>query len=278
MAAELVIPCWECYWCKRGLTNLCIQDTLEGREYGCNIPTTRPPGLWGGYATHLFVPYEAIVHRIPEQAPLLAAVFAEPLAVAVRAVNLAYKRQLGDAAVIVGGGTIGLMQGVAAKVAGFEPVILLGTRDYRLNLAREIGAADVVVNIHTQDPLEIVNGLTHDMGADVVFETAGSVSAQQTCFEYARKAGTVVLVGLTGNKTIPINTDRDIAAKELTVQASFLNAGSYAAAIQIIGSRRFPLEKVVSRTFPLQDAFEAMRFAREEHDAGIKTVLIPTEG
>jgi alcohol dehydrogenase len=278
VAAELVIPCWECYWCKRGLTNLCLQDTQEGREYGCNIPTTRWPGLWGGYATHLYVPYEAIVHRVPEHAPLLAAVFAEPLAVAVRAVNLASKRQLGDAAVIVGGGTIGLMQGVAAKAAGFDPVILLGTRDYRLNLARDIGVADVTVNVTREDPLKVVNGLTHGLGADVVFETAGSISAQQTCFDYARKAGTVVIVGLTGNKTIPINTDRDIASKELTVQASFLNAGSYEGAIKLIGSRRFALEKLVSRTFPLRDAFEAMRVAREEHDAGVKAVLLPAEG
>jgi len=275
VAVELVIPCWECYWCKRGLYNLCILDGLEGREYGCNIPTTRWPGLWGGYATHMYVPYEAIVHKVPEHVDPLAGIFTEPLSVAVRAVNLARGRQLGDAAVIVGGGTIGLMQGIAAKASGFDPVILLGTRDYRLELALEVGAADVVVNSRKEDPLKVVNALTHDLGADVVFETAGSISAQQTCFDYARKAGAVILVGLTGNKTIPINTDLGIAFKELTVQASFLNAGGYEGAIKIIASGRFPMQKMVSRTFPLQEAFEAMRFAREEHDTVLKVALIP---
>ena len=161
---------------------------LEGREYGCNIPTTRWPSLWGGYAEYLYVPYEAIVHRYPDNVDPMAAVFTEPLSVAVRAVNLAKNHLLGDAAVIVGGGTIGLMQSIAAKVAGFDPVILLGTRDSRLDLAMEVGAADVVVNIRKEDPLKVVMGLTDNLGAGVVFETAGSISAQQQCFDYCRKA------------------------------------------------------------------------------------------
>ncbi len=275
VAVELVIPCWECHWCKQGLYNLCIQDGLEGREYGCNIPTTRPPGLWGGYAEYLYVPYNAIVHKYSGDVNLLAAAFTEPLSVAVRAVNLARGRLLADAAVIVGAGTIGLMQGVAAKVAGFDPVILLGTRDRRLEMALELGCADVVVNIRKEDPLKVVNSLTNGLGAGVVFETAGSISAQQTCFDYCRKAGIVVLVGLTGARMVPINTDLSIAFKELTVQPSFLNAGGYEGAMKIIQSGRFALEKLVSRTFALEDAFEAMRVAREEHDSALKVVLTP---
>jgi alcohol dehydrogenase len=275
VAVELNIPCWECYWCKQGLYNLCIQDTLEGREFGCNIPTTRPPGLWGGYAEYLYVPYEAIVHRYAPDVNVMAAIFTEPLAVAVRAVNLTARRQLGDSTVIVGGGTIGIMQGIAAKAGGLDPVILLGTRDKRLNLALEIGAADVVVNVHEQSPLEVVNTLTGGLGADVVYETAGSISAQQQCFSFARKGGTVVLVGLTGNKTVPINTDASIGSKELTVQASFLNAGSYPGAMKIIESERFPIEKIVTHQFPLRDAFEAMRVARDEHDVALKVALVP---
>lgn len=275
VAVELVIPCWECYWCQRGLYNLCIQDGLEGREYGCNIPTTRAPGLWGGYAEYLYVPYEAIVHKYPDDVKPLAAVFTEPLSVAVRAVNMARGRLLGDAAVIVGAGTIGLMQGIAAKVAGFDPVILLGTRDTRLDWAMDVGCADVAVNIRKEDPLKVVNGLTNNLGAGVVFETAGSISAQQTCFDFCRKAGTVVLVGLTGGQMVPLNTDFSISFKELTVQPSFLNAGGYEGAVNIIKSGRFPLEKLVSKTFALDDAFEAMRVAREEHDAVMKVVLTP---
>ena len=277
VAVELIVPCWECYWCKQQLFNLCVQDALEGREYGCNIPITRPPGLWGGYAEYLYVPYEANVHKCPPDIHIMAGVFIEPLAVAVRAVNLAARRRVGDSAVIVGGGTIGIVQAIAAKTAGFDPVILLGTRDSRLSLAAEIGCVDAAINVNKGDPVKAINGLTDGLGADVVFETAGSVSAQQQCFDYARKGGTVVLVGLTGNRIIPINTDASIATKELTLQASFLNAGGYPAAIKIIASGRFPIEKMATQTFPLKDAFEAMRVAREEHDVSVKVVLIPSQ-
>jgi alcohol dehydrogenase len=275
VAVELNIPCGECYWCEHGLYNMCIQDTLEGRQFGCNIPTSHPPGLWGGYAEYLYVPYNALVHRYRPDVNIRAAVFTEPLAVAVRAINLTARRRLGDSAVIVGGGTIGVVQGIAAKAAGFDPVILLGTRNRRLEVALEIGAADAVINIHTENAVDAVKRMTNGLGADVVYETAGSVSSQQECFDYARKGGTVVLVGLTGNKTVPINTDASISSKELTVQPSFLNAGAYPGAIKIIESGRFPIEKMATHEFPLRDAFEAMRVAREEHDVALKVILIP---
>jgi alcohol dehydrogenase len=275
VAVELVIPCWVCHWCKQGLYNLCIQDGLEGREFGCNIPTTRWPGLWGGYAEYMYVPYNAIVHKYPPDVNIMAAVFTEPLAIAVRAVNQARGRRLGDAAVIVGAGTIGLVQGIAAKAAGFDPVILLGTRDNRLELAMEVGAADVVVNIRKEDPLKVVNSLTDNLGAPVVFEAAGSVESQQTFFDYCRKGGSAIIVGMTGGKLVPIDIDFKVSFKELTVQPSFLNAGGYPGAMNIIKSGRFPIEKMANKVFPLTDAFEAMRIAREEHDTALKVVLVP---
>ena len=114
----------------------------------------------------------------------------------------------------------------------------------------EVGAADVVVNIRKEDALKAVMGLTDNLGAGVVFETAGSISAQQQCFDYCRKAGTVVLVGLTGAKMVPINTDFSISFKEITVQPSFLNAGGYEGAVSIISSGRFPMARMARRRFP----------------------------
>lgn len=273
---ELVIPCRQCEWCKRGLVNLCAQDAIEGREFGCNIPVNRSPGLWGGFAEYMYVPYDAIVHTHPPGVNVMAAMFTEPMAVTAKAVDMVKRRPLGDSAVIVGAGCIGLLQGIAAKVAGFDPVILLGTRDQRLSLAMEVGCADVVVNVRTENALEAVTDLTDGLGADVVFETAGSIEAQRQCFDYCRKAGTVVLVGLTGKKKVPIDIDSSVVFKELTVQASFLGCpDGYEGAIDIIKSGRFPIEKMATHTFPLKSTSEAMRFSREEHDRVLKAVLTP---
>lgn len=275
IAPELVIPCGECYWCKRGLVNLCLMDAEEGREFGCNIPLNRPPGLWGGFAEHMYVPYNAIVHKYPPSVNVLAAVFTEPLAVAVKAVDRARQRLLGDTAVVVGSGPIGLLHGIVAKTAGFDPVILLGTRDRRLRLAKEVGCADVVVNVRTDDAVKVVHDVTGGLGADVVFETAGTPDAQAQCFDYSRKGGTVVLVGLTGKKRVSVDVE-SIVFKELSVQASFLGCpNGYEGAVDIINSARFPIEKIVSHTFALKDVEEAMRVSREEHDSAMKVVLVP---
>ena len=61
------------------------------------------------------------------------------------------------------------------------------------------------------------------------------------------------------------------------MQASFLNAVGYPGAIRIIISARFPVEKMATQTFPLRDAFETMRVAREAHDTALKVVLTPEE-
>jgi threonine dehydrogenase-like Zn-dependent dehydrogenase len=155
-------------------------------------------------------------------------------------------------------------------------VILLGTRDARLRLATDIGCADVVVNVRREDPLKIVGDLTNGLGANVVFETAGSVTAQQQCFDYCRKEGTVVLLGLTGGRSVSIDVDNQIAFKELSVQASFLGCpGGYEGAVDIISSGHFPIEMIATHKFPLRDALEAMRVAREEHDQCLKVVVLP---
>ena len=150
IAVEMYVPCQECFFCRRGLYNLCERDLDEGWQFGCNIPTTRAPGLWGGYAEYLYVPYRALVHRVSSTVNWNAAVLIEPLAVAVRAVNLT-PISLGDSVVVVGPGTIGLLAAVAAKSAGAGQVILVGTRDSRLALGAGMGA-DVVVNARDEGP------------------------------------------------------------------------------------------------------------------------------
>lgn len=276
VAVEMYVPCRECYWCRRGYYNLCEMDLTEGWQYGCNIPTARAPSLWGGYAEYLYVPYGALVHQLPAHVPWRAAVLVEPLAVAVRAVNLA-RITLCDSVVVVGPGTIGLAAVMAAKTAGAGQVVLVGTRDSRLELGRTLGA-DAVINAREEDPVARVKALTGGRGADAVFETAGTATAQQECFDYARRGAVVTIVGLTGDKVVPLNTDRQLAFKEIRLQASFLSAWGYQGSISIIESGRFPLEKMVTQVFPLSAAKEALDFTHDRKEECLKAVLSPRDG
>jgi alcohol dehydrogenase len=273
VAVEMILPCGTCRLCRSGMYNLCIEDQKEGRQYGCNISCERTPHLFGGWSEYLYVPKNAIVHRIPDHVPLRRAVLTEPLAVAVRAVNLTQPK-LGDNVVVVGAGPIGLMTVVAAKAAGAYPVILIGTREERLLLGKTFGA-DCVIDYRNENALERLLELTEGAGGNIVFETAGTPQAQKESLDYSCAGGTVNYVGLTGNKSVSIETDKQMTFKELKVQTSFLSAWSYEGAINIISSGKFEIEKMITHEFILEDVEKAIRFSSNRGENAIKVVIVP---
>ncbi len=275
VAVEMIWPCHDCFYCQQGLYNLCDLDQTEGRQFGCNISSARPPHLWGGWAEYLFVPQGSLVHRLPEDIPWEALVLTEPLAVAVRAVNLT-PISIGDTAVVVGSGPIGLVTVVAAQAAGAGRVVLVGTREKRLVLGQELGASEIV-DFRQEDALPRVRQLTSSRGADIVFETAGTVESQVQALSYARRAATVTFVGLTGNRPVTFYPDQQIVQREVRIQSSILSAWAYQGAIEIIKSQRFPIEKLVTHKFPLEQASEALHLSMHGKDQAVKVVLAPQE-
>jgi len=280
VAVEMILPCHRCDLCRRGYYNLCHYDDRSiapdyGRQYGCNIPITRPPtALWGGYSQFLYVPENAIVHKYERRVDWREGALTEPLAVSVRAIKLS-QVSAGSSVVVMGPGTIGLMTVIAAKAAGADPVILTGTRDTRLRVGEDLGADHIVNVMGVQDPVKEVMRLTGGAGADVVVETAGTSSAQEQSFRMARKTGTVVLVGLTGEKSLTITPDRDIVAKELSVKGSILSAHAYQDAMGIIQSGKFALKKVVTHVFPLEEVERAFQVVVGRQEGVIKALLDP---
>nr|WP_285890038.1 alcohol dehydrogenase catalytic domain-containing protein [Halalkalibacter oceani] len=273
VAVEMILPCGTCQPCRAGLYNLCVYDGKEGRQYGCNISSERQPHLYGGWAEYLYVPAHALVHQIPSHVPLKRAVLTEPLAVSVRAVNLTPPR-LGDSVVVVGAGPIGLLTVVAAKAAGASPVMLVGSREERLALGREFGA-DEVLDYRDGNVFETLQKCLGGQGADIVFETAGTALAQRQSLEYAKPGGVVNYLGLTGNQPVQIETDKQMTFKELTIRSSFLSAWAYQGAIQIIAGGMYPIEKMITHQFSLEDVEEALACSANRKGKAIKVVLVP---
>ncbi len=281
IAVEMILPCNKCKWCQEGYYNLCRYDDRSitpeyGRQYGCNIPITRPPALWGGYSQYLYVPEYAILHKYKKRVDWKEAALTEPLAVSTRAIRLS-QICAGDYVVVGGPGTIGLMAVVAAKAAGAGSIILVGTRDSRLKVGELLGA-DNTINIQKGlDPVEEVKKLTNGIGADIVVETAGTTLAQEQSFKMTRRGGTIVLVGLTGGRSLTITPDKDIVSKEQTVKGSFLSAHAYQEAMKIIESQEFALDKVTTHVFPLEEVEEAFQAVTKRKDEVIKALLDPWE-
>ncbi|MBC9937195.1 MULTISPECIES: zinc-binding dehydrogenase [unclassified Leucobacter] len=278
VAVEMLLPCGRCPRCREGRYNLCDLDDgaaglPRGRQMGVNIPRTVAPGLWGGYSDVLFVPREAIVHRLPEGLEWNRAVLTEPLAVAYRALTRGRVRA-GDTVAVVGPGPVGLLVAAAAADAGAARVAMIGTRSERLALALELGA-DTVINSRETDPVAAL----HDAfggGADVVIEMAGVTSAQQQAVRLARRGGRVVLAGACGAAApVTFLADEDLLTREIDLLPSFLSAGGFEPAIAFLGRSTLPVERIVTHRFALEDTEAAFVTVSERADGALKVVLVP---
>jgi alcohol dehydrogenase len=278
IAVEMQLPCGACARCAEGRYNICeLDDPADGlpagREYGVNIPRTADPGLWGGYADYLHVPAEGIVHRIPDTVPWDTAALVEPLAVSFRAVHRG-RVAPGDTVVVIGPGPVGLLIAAAAKIAGASRVVMVGTRQNRLDLARRFGT-DATVNSREVD--DVKSAVSQELGglADVVIEIAGVTDAQSLAVTLVRRGGRVVLAGACGwGADVTFGADRDLLTREIDVLPSFLSAGGYEPSIAALTDGAYPYGELVTHRFPLEEVSDAYDVVREKRDDVIKAVLV----
>lgn len=259
VALEIIVPCRSCQRCLTGRYQSCRNRTVG---HGVS-PLSVAPGLWGGLAEYVYLSPNAILHKVDKSLPAEIAVMFNPLGAGVRwAVHLG-QVGLGDTVLVLGAGQRGLASVIAARAAGAGTIIVtgLGTDAHKLALAREFGADHTIVVDEPGGPgtVEQVSALTNGELADVTLELTPMATAPVTDALLAtRHGGRVVLAGLKGGAPVPLVTDL-IINRALTVVGAFgVDARAYAEAIRIIESRRFPLEKLHTHTFGLDDTARAI--------------------
>jgi threonine dehydrogenase-like Zn-dependent dehydrogenase len=265
VAVEPAIPCLACPLCLAGRYTLCM-GRRPMSAYGF-IGLSVPPGLWGGYATHMYLAPNSLLHQVPDGVPAELAVLFNPLGAGFRwAVDLPGLRT-GDTIVILGPGQRGLACVIAAREAGAGCIIVAGLSadESRLALARELGAHHTV-DVEAEDPVQAVRRLTDGRGADVVVDvTAYAVVAVTQAIDMAARSGTVVLAGTKGRRPVPDFYSDRIVAKELTVKGALgVDYANYERAIRVIESGRYPLHRIHSHTLPVEEADTALRLLARE--------------
>ena len=152
VAVEVFRSCRQCEPCARGEYRRCVRNGLA-TMFGF-VDAQIAPGLWGGYATHLHLPSDAMLLPIPDSLdPVLATVF-NPLGAGIRWGATIPETKSGDVVVVLGPGIRGLCAAVAAKEAGASFVALtgLGPRDRdRLDIAHRFGV-DLAIDVAVDDP------------------------------------------------------------------------------------------------------------------------------
>jgi L-iditol 2-dehydrogenase len=187
------LACGECWLCRTGNRQLC--------------PDKRSPGwgIDGCFAKYMRFPEPALLHRIPDSLSFEDAAQVEPTANVVTDVIERGEVRTGDIVAVIGPGPIGITAAQAAKAAGADTVILIGTNvdeDLRLPTARRLAAIDHVVNVQKDDVPKLVLDLTQGRGADVVVEASGAERGIAMGLQLVRKLGRMTAIGLTARPEI----------------------------------------------------------------------------
>jgi threonine dehydrogenase-like Zn-dependent dehydrogenase len=282
---EHYVGCFTCEWCRIGEYRHCLatdwRTNPDARRYGYTS-ADNPPHLWGGFARYMYLPWNAIVHKVPGSVSAELAGLVTPLSNGI-------EWALADAGVgydttvlIQGPGQQGLSQVVACRQAGASLVIVTGTaRDAaRLAVARTLGA-DHVIDVTEADPLERVMQVTGGRGVDVVLDcTAGAGVAPVLLGIDAlkRRAGTLLIQGeMAAFPDFPI---KKLTEKAITIKSARGHSfRSCELALAQLASGRFPLELLATHTFGLAEVDRAIRAVggTGEDEGVIHVSLMPWE-
>jgi len=248
------VHCGTCFYCERGMTNLCDRLRLVGIT----------PGYDGGLAEYAVLNGEVlrggVVHRAPATLSHPQAALAEPLS-SVLASHAQAGTTLGDTVVVMGAGPIGCLHIAVAHLRG-ATVILSEPSEMRRAMAGPF-TPDLVLDPTTQDVITEVRRATSGRGAETAI-CANPVAATHTqAVQLVRKRGTVVLFGGLPKASPMTSLDANrIHYQEIRVVGSFSYHPSFhALALDVIARGLIDSQKVITHTFPLDEigrAFEAV--------------------
>jgi threonine dehydrogenase-like Zn-dependent dehydrogenase len=279
---EHYVACYRCDWCRLGEYRHCEatdwRTNPDARRYGYTT-CEHPYHLWGGFAQYMYLPWNAVLHRVPDSVSDAEAGIVTPLSNGIE--WALYDAGVGfmSTVLIQGPGQQGLSQVVACKQAGAALVVVTGTgRDRaRLELAREFGA-DETIDVDEEDAYTRVMELTGGEGVDVVLDCtagAGTTPVLLGIDALKRRAGTLLVQGeLAKFPDFPL---KKLTEKAITIKSA--RGHSYRAvelAIEQLASKRFPLHLLTTHEYGLHDADTAIRAVGGEVDEGVIHVsLLP---
>lgn len=246
IAADQIVPCGECRFCKTGRYWMCQPHDIFGfRSY-----------LNGGMAEYVRLPKNSVIAAVPKDLPLRAALLIEPYSCSKHCVDRA---QIGcdDITVISGAGTLGLGMVTYARMKNPATLIVLDMMDNRLEKAVEFGA-DLAWNPAKIDVVEEIMKLTGGYGCDIYIEATGHPSSVIQGMQMIRRLGRFVEFSVFGE---PVELDWSIIGdtKELDVLGSHLSPYCFPPVIENIGSGKLKTDGVVTKLFKLEEwerAFE----------------------
>ncbi|MGB7328163.1 MAG: galactitol-1-phosphate 5-dehydrogenase [Rubripirellula sp.] len=238
---DSMVSCGKCHFCRQGSGNLCDNRMVLGVSCG-------DYRRHGAFAERISVP-RRIVYTLPDSLPFEHAALVEAVSVAVHAAAVTPVK-LGDTAVVVGAGMIGLLAIQAIRAAGATRVIAVDLNDKRLAVAKELGADDVLRADQCDVPA-MIREMTGGRGADVALEVVGATPTIKTAIESVRKGGCVTLVGnVAPTIELPLQS---VVTREIRLQGTCGCNGEYPQCIDLMNRGIINVAPLITSMISLSD-------------------------
>jgi L-iditol 2-dehydrogenase len=258
------VTCGNCYYCLRDLEQFCTDTDI----FGYNLD--------GGLAEYCLIPARAVArHHLVTAKPGTSASalsISEPLSCVLNGAEN-YKVRLGDTVVILGAGPIGLLHMIVCRLAGATRIVVSDPSEGRRATATSLGA-DITVDPLTEDLEAIVRDATDGHGADVAVICIGRSELLPQAIGLTRKGGHVcAFAGFPKGSTASIDPNAIHYNEISLVGASNAKRRHTEEALRLIEKGLVPTDIIVSHTFPLQQAVDAIEFSTSGD--GIKVAVTP---
>lgn len=258
-----ISSCGRCRYCREGMYGQCING--GGWILGHLVDGTQ--------AEKVRVPFaDTSTHLIPagvtdEEVLMLADIL--PTGYEVGVLNGAVRP--GDVVAVVGAGPIGLAAMTTAQFFSPARIVAIDLADSRLEAAKQFGAT-VTVNPAREDALEVVNGLTDGLGADVAIEAVGVSATFEQCATLIRPGGTVANVGVHGSPaTLHLE---ELWIKNVTIKTGLVDTYSTPTLLKLLASHQVNAKHFVTHHFAMDDFMDAYDvFSRAGETGALKVVI-----
>lgn len=260
--------CSECFYCKRGWVNNCVQG---GWELGCRLD--------GCQAEFVRVPYaEHTCSIIPDSVTDEDALFLGDIVATGQWGAEIAELERGCTVAVIGAGPVGLATMMCAKLAEPERIIAIDIDAKRLALAQERGLADETMDASQMDLAAVeaaVRSLTEGRGADAVVEAAGGSNTFEMAWRIARPNAVVVIAAMyEGPQTLPLH---EMYGKNLVFKTGGVDANNLDKTMSLVKDGRIDTSCLVSKRYPLNDILEAYRAFEAREDDCLKMIITPWE-
>ncbi|MCK9614305.1 MAG: zinc-dependent dehydrogenase [Candidatus Omnitrophica bacterium] len=256
------VPCNTCRYCLSGNHTVC--ETLHTTNFSP-----------GGFSEYIRVPQINVdrgVFLLPKELSFEEATFIEPLACCLRGQRM-INLQPGQTLLILGAGISGLLHLLAARSQGVSRIVVTDINEYRLKLAKELGATSAIDA--RNDLVECLKQANDNRLADVVMVATGADSAFKQALKCVDRAGTILFFATTTpDVTIPIPVN-EFWRQSIKIMHSYGAAPlDLAMAIDMLRAKLIPVSKLITHRLAIADAALGFKLVAEAKEC-IKVILKP---